>query len=498
MKLNINQTLRPISQSDIDSLDGVILLLDTATKPQIQSSFPYCDIFSQRLKKRDQRRWGTSPSVVELPNGKGTLVVLCAIEPEISSFDLLTRMREVNAILSRQKPTRIGVYLAVDDHTLGSRLAEGMVAALGAANYALPSFKSKPALPWQPRQLTVFGLEKKFNFARTRATVTGNNLARRLTSMPPNYLTPGLYRKDVQKLARDYGWKMEFLDIPALKKKKAGAFLAVAQGSANADAGIVHLRYQPDIKSQKTARAPLALVGKGICFDTGGTNLKPVRSMHGMHEDMAGSAVALGTLAALTELQVKFPVDCWLALSENLIGPKAYKQNDVVRASNGTTIEIVHTDAEGRMVLADTLALASKRKPALIIDYATLTGSCISALSTRYSGALTNRMQLINDIIEAGQTSGERVWPFPQDADFDSALESTIADIKQCTLGGEADHILATRFLSHFVNDIPWIHIDLASANHKGGLAHVPGDITGFGVRFTVELLLEQKILGRV
>jgi len=211
---------------------------------------------------------------------------------------------------------------------------------------------------------------------------------------------------------------------------------------------------------------------------------------------MAGSAVALGTLLALTRLKVNFTVDCWLAIAQNMISPTAYKQNDVVTALNGTTIEIVHTDAEGRMVLADTLALAGKAKPGMIIDYATLTGTCVYALGTRYSGAFTNRSALIKPIIDAGVASGERVWPFPTDADFDKGLDSDIADVKQCSLEGDADHILAARFLNRFVDPkIPWLHLDLASASNKGGLAHIPTATTGFGVRFTLQLLLEQQVM---
>ena len=218
--------------------------------------------------------------------------------------------------------------------------------------------------------------------------------------------------------------------------------------------------------------------------------------MHGMHEDMEGSAVALGTLLALTELKADFPVDAWLALAQNHIGPKAYKQNDVVKAANGKTIEIIHTDAEGRMVLADTLYFASQQKPKLIVDYATLTGACVGALSTRMSGTLTNREKLVPILIEAGNASGERVWPFPLPKDYEDALKSDIADIKQCTLDSDADHILAATFLKKFlVNDPDWVHVDLSAGNHKGGLAHIPTDITGFGVRFTLNLLMDQKII---
>ena len=168
----------------------------------------------------------------------------------------------------------------------------------------------------------------------------------------------------------------------------------------------------------------------------------------------------------------------------------------MVTAADGTAIEVVHTDAEGRMVLADTLILASENKPGLIIDYATLTGACVYSLGTAYSGVFTNREAYITTLVKAGQDSGERVWPFPFDRDYDKALESDIADVKQCAAEGNADHILAARFLQRFVkNDIPWIHVDLSSSSCRGGLAHVPTDTTGFGVRYTLNLLLDKKII---
>ena len=149
------------------------------------------------------------------------------------------------------------------------------------------------------------------------------------------------------------------------------------------------------------------------------------------------------------------------------------------------------------MVLADTLTFASRARPRLIMDYATLTGSCVGALSTRMSGAVTNRLELVPTIIEAGWKSGERVWPFPLEKDFNQALKSGIADVKQCTLDSDADHMLAAGFLCKFIeDDLPWVHVDLSAGNHKGGLAHIPTDITGFGVRFSLNLLLDQNILG--
>jgi len=236
----------------------------------------------------------------------------------------------------------------------------------------------------------------------------------------------------------------------------------------------------------------VALVGKGIVFDTGGTNLKPAAGMLDMHGDMQGSAVALGTLLALTLLEAPFAVDCWLALTENRTGPRAYKQQDVVTTVSGKTIQVMHTDAEGRMVLADTLALAGAAGPATIIDYATLTGTCVSAITTRYSGIFTNRPGLHPLLKRAGEHSGERVWPFPVTDEFRDELKSEVADLKQCLVPGAGDHIMAAALLREFVpGDSTWIHIDLSASSHEGGLAHAPTKVTGFGVRYTLSLLLD-------
>jgi leucyl aminopeptidase len=316
------------------------------------------------------------------------------------------------------------------------------------------------------------------------AQAEGNVLARTLTHTPPNELTPKLYRKQITALAKQQGWKVVEHDMKALRKMGAGAFVAVAQGSTDDDAAIVHLQYRP-----KKAERKIALVGKGICFDTGGHNLKPARYMHGMHEDMNGSAVALGILLAATQLKLPLHIDCWLAIAQNHIGPNAYKQNDVVTALNGTTIEIMHTDAEGRMVLADTLTLAAREKPEYMIDFATLTGTMISALGNRYSGVLSNDEALIVSAREAGKLSGERVNSFPLDADYDAALDSKIADIKQCILDGEADSILAARFLNKFNHDVPWLHVDLSACRCEGGLGAVADAVTGFGVGLGLALL---------
>jgi len=497
-KTTVTQHIKPSKNEDIDAQSHLIIVINDDK----WSRFPYQKTLEQRYIRAN-----ISVSEVlctDLPNDKSSHVTLARIGKNASTFELLTLARKLAAAQLKQSPQHIAILLPSLGKRLGEQMANALMAALSAGSYAMPSYKSvekstkdksgqnKPNNIKPLKNIHFLGLAQKIDFKRTLAEADGNNLARELTTLPPNKLTPALYRKRLSALSKKHGWKMRVHGIKALQDRKAGAFLAVAQGSSEQDACIVHLRYTPS-KTKKTPK--LALVGKGICFDTGGVNLKPAKHMLGMHEDMQGSAVALGTLLALSQLKVPFQIDCWLALAQNHIGPRAYKQNDVVTAANGTTIEIMHTDAEGRMVLADTLNFAVKEKPQLILDYATLTGTCVYALGTRYSGAFTNRDALTSQLIAAGRSSGERVWPFPLDDDYDSELDSEIADIKQCSLDGTADHILAAHFLKRFVADTPWVHIDLASGNHKGGLAHIPTDITGFGVRYTTSLLLDNKLL---
>ena len=386
----------------------------------------------------------------------------------------------------RDKPRSLGIAL-VGLHADAQRTAaDSLLAAAGASAFALPAFKSESPRAARLATVRLFGAREPVDLAAARAQTLGNNVARWFTALPPNVLTIGAYRAFIEQLAKAHGIGTRFYGERDLKRLGAGAFLAVARGNATRDAGILQLKYRP-------SRAPgptLALVGKGVLFDTGGTNLKPFAGMLDMHTDMQGSAVALGALLALTELRAPFGVDAWIAITENRLAADGYKPQDLVTALSGTTIQVIHTDAEGRMVLADALTLAAREKPAVIIDYATLTGSCVAALTERYSGVFANRRAANALLEQAGVASGERVWPFPMDDDFDELLKSDVADLKQCSAETAGDHILGARFLSRFVpKGIPWVHVDLSAGQHKGGLAHVPTDITGFGVRLTVELL---------
>jgi leucyl aminopeptidase len=415
-----------------------------------------------------------------------TLIIATHLAETASTFERLQTAGKLARIALQSAPESLLIYAPGGPAGAVNDTLHATLAAVQAAAFRFANFKSKPKRLTPLARIDLAAAEKLSDLGPTLASSAGNNLARWLTALPPNVLDADGYRRLLADLARRLNLDYKFYGERQLRRLGAGAFLAVSQANATRDAGIVRLSYRP----RAGARPDVSLVGKGICFDTGGTNLKPHKSMLDMHTDMEGSAVAVGSLYALHALRSPLTVDCWLAITENRIGPLAYKPQDVVRAQNGTTIQVIHTDAEGRMVLADTLCLAARDKPRLIIDYATLTGACVYALTERYSGAFTNRPESRDAIESAGALSGERVWCFPMDADYDSDLESAVADVLQCTVDGKGDHILAARFLNRFVpKDIPWLHLDLAAGSRHGGLGHIATDITGFGVRFTLDLL---------
>lgn len=465
------------------TLNATHLLVLLPKAKALAKDIPHGELLAAVLKRREMKADELAKSAVAANAASGTLVVWAMLDFEKDTFALQTQVRKSLQLLLDEHPKTIAIS-ASGDATQRHRMAELAVYGAWVNGAPLPVHKKKDER--KPLQkIELYGFNDKKVFEALKAQAAGNLLCRELTVLPPNELTPGAYRQRVKKLAQNNGWKHEELDMKALRKMGAGAFVAVAQGSDPEDAAIVHLTYK-----HPKAKQTVALVGKGICFDTGGHNLKPSRYMHNMHEDMNGSAVALGILLAATQQNLPVNIDCWLALAQNHISPKAYKQNDIVKALNGTSIEVMHTDAEGRMVLADTLTLASRAKPDLMIDFATLTGSMAMALGARYSGVFGSSDELAQHAVSMGKQAGERLCAFPQDEDYEPALDSKVADIKQCTLDGEADHILATRFLKRFVeHDTPWLHVDLSASRCEGGLGSVSTEVTGFGVGWGLRML---------
>ena len=417
---------------------------------------------------------------VSANTAEGALRVWLMLDDEQARFANQTLLREGLAILLEEEPPAVDVIIS--PKTEGAEWMADLACYVGLVNGApLPNRKRQDDAPRPLEKLSLWGALS----GPAPAWAEGNYLARQLTVLPPNELTPAAYRRRIGQLAGELGWTVEEFDLPRLRAMGAGAFVSVAQGSETEDAAIVRVTWNPP-----HAEARLALVGKGICFDTGGHNLKGPESMIGMHEDMAGSATVLGILLAATRLQLPLRIDAWLALASNDISPRASRQGDVVTALDGTTIEIVHTDAEGRMVLADTLALAGRDQPDLMIDFGTLTYTMIQALGCRYSGVFASSDALSELAVRAGSASGERVCTFPMDADYEEALDSTVADICQCSLDDDApDHIHVARFLKRFVGELPWLHVDLSAASCEDGLGAIATDQTGFGVAWGVQFL---------
>lgn len=510
-------TLFPSLPMLLNATHLLVLLPKTKT---LRKNVPYGELLASVLKRRDMKPEELAKSSVAANVANGMLVAWAMLDFDKDTFSQQVQVRKALQLLLDEQPKVLGIAVAGKQAQRAAELAVYGAWVNGALlpvqkkkderkalqkielvnlNAPLPPARGKAGMGVERRGAKVSTptlalplqgggdgsvLDKKV-FDALRAQAEGNLLCRELTVLPPNELTPGAYRLRVKKLAQSNGWKFEEFTMPKLRKMGAGAFVAVAQGSDPEDAAIVHLTYK-----HPKAKQTVALVGKGICFDTGGHNLKPSRYMHNMHEDMNGSAVSLGILLAATQQKLPVNIDCWLALAQNHISPKAYKQNDIVKALNGIHIEVMHTDAEGRMVLADTLTLASRAKPSLIIDFATLTGSMAMALGARYSGVFGTSDELAQRAVSVGKQTGERMCAFPQDEDYEPALDSKVADIKQCTLDGEADHILATRFLRRFVeHDTPWVHVDLSASRCEGGLGIVAHEVNGFGVAWGLRML---------
>jgi len=482
MAIKIVQKRNLATEKNIKGSHLLFVLNDATLK-----TFPFIKELDKKLKRTHKKIASLAKEPVTIEIQDGRLLSFAILDKKINTFQRHTLLRKAIQPLIAENPETLVVSVFGDEISKEMNARAAVYVAL-MNSQTLPSRK-KENIKKNIKSIELLGIELKDKFSEEIAVVTGNTLTRELTMLPPNELTPSIYRTKIKSLAKSNGWKLEEFDMAKLKKMGAGSFVAVGQGSEPQDAAIVHLTYKP-----KQAKKSIAVIGKGICFDTGGHNLKPARYMHGMHEDMNGSAVSIGILLSATLLKLPIQIDCWLAIAQNHIGPKAYKQNDVVKSLNGTSIEIIHTDAEGRMVLADTLTLASRLKPDMMIDFATLTGSMATALGDRYSGVISNRPELSCLAVGAGSEAGERIAAFPFDEDYEEDLESGIADIKQCTLEGGADHIHAARFLHRFIeNNVPWLHTDLSSSNRKGGLGAALSEVNGFGVNFGIHVL--KKVL---
>jgi leucyl aminopeptidase len=321
---------------------------------------------------------------------------------------------------------------------------------------------------------------------RGRILAEATNAARDLVNEPGNTLTPTELARRAKALARGHGIRCRVQGPRELRRLGARALLGVARGSQEPPRLIV-LEY----RGGRPKGPHLGLVGKGITFDSGGISIKPAENMEAMKGDMAGAAAVLAATRAIALLRLPIHVTAVVPATENLPSGTALKPGDILRAMSGKTIEVINTDAEGRLVLADALHYARGRKVSHIVDVATLTGACVVALGTINSGAFANDQALLDKLVAAGKAAGEKIWPLPMDVEYDELIKSDVAEIKN-TGGRKGGAITGAKFLQSFVGDTPWVHLDIAGTfetdKEKGYLAK---GATGVMVRTLVNLALE-------
>lgn len=311
------------------------------------------------------------------------------------------------------------------------------------------------------------------------------NLARDMVNEPANYMTPTRMAEEAKRIAEKYGLELEILEREQMKKLGMGAMLAVAQGSQEPPKFIV-LKYWGN--NSKTV--DIALVGKGITFDSGGISLKPSENMGDMKGDMAGGASVMATISAVAQFKPKVNVMAIVAATENLPSGTAVKPADILMAMNGKTIEVENTDAEGRLTLADALGYANKQGVKHIIDVATLTGACVVALGDITTGAFTNNQELVNKVLEAGAAVGDKIWQMPMFEEYKEQNKGGVADLKN-TGGRKAGAITAALFVGEFAENTPWVHLDIAGTSllDKPKGYYIKG-ATGVPTRTLIKLIL--------
>jgi len=401
--------------------------------------------------------------------------------------DVLRKM----AIVAAKKTIPFSQHIAfslekVDGKGYLSALIEGMILGCYEFNKYKTNNKNSNGNIRVDIVTSKFGdklFKSEYEYGKTIAEST--NFTRDMVNEPPLFLTPTKLSEIAEEVARLGKLQCKILGKSEMEKMGMGALLAVSRGSEESPK-FIHLTFNPHKKPRKS----VAIVGKGITFDSGGLCIKPGEHMRTMKMDMSGAACVLGVMKAISKLNPPVTVHGLISASENMPGAKAYKPDDIIRALDGKTIEVVNTDAEGRIVLADALSYAVRLKVREIVDLATLTGACIVGLGNYTAGIMGNNESLINKIINASKLAGEKIWPLPLDDELRKEIDSDVADVKNVgsRWGGA---ITAAMFLEKFVLETPWAHIDIAGPAflERGGEWYPKGG-TGFGVRTITRYLL--------
>ena len=493
MKIQLNKNNSPasdhqdclilpvFSQDKAPFLGEAAKLLDQASGNQLSTILQNGD-FKGELEK--------TLLLYDIKNCSASRVLLMGCG-DSDKFDIAALNKATQAACTRLKDSAINsanIYLPENSSINNANTIQQTIIAFADNFYELQTYKSKkddkPKLKTLLISTTQAWADDDAQTAlkNGQAIASGMKVSRDLANHPGNICTPTFIANTATELAKDYATvDIDVLDESDMKKLGMGSFLSVSVGSDEPGKMIV-LEYFGTDKST----APIALVGKGVTFDTGGISLKPGANMDEMKFDMSGAASMLGTLKACAEMQLPLNLVVVLATAENMPSARATKPGDIVTSMSGTTIEVLNTDAEGRLVLCDALTYVGKYKPRLVIDAATLTGACIIALGHHISAVLSNDDELANDLIHAGNTINDRVWRLPMGSDYKKQLKSSFADLGN--IGGRAaGTITAACFLGEFTKDYKWAHLDIA------GTAWTGKDSTGRPVPLLSQFLINQS-----
>lgn len=364
----------------------------------------------------------------------------------------------------------------------GPEFAQIAAQAAVLADYAFTECKGKPEKRASMKvSIQVTGADAK-SIRESVLVATGTNIARDLGNRPGSVATPTHLASEAKRLGKKHGFRVKVLLPAQMKKLGMGGLLGVAQGS-DEPPRFIEMEWNPKNRNKKAGT--LCLVGKGLTFDAGGISIKPAANMADMKFDKCGGCAVIGAMAAIAAAKLPLRVVALVPSTENLLGGSAMKPGDVLTALNGKTIEVLNTDAEGRLILADALAYSERFKPDAILDFATLTGACMVALGDVRAAVMGNDENLLKAVRAAGEGSGELVWPLPMDEDYGEQVKSSIADVKNMGKGRLAGSIAAGWFLRNFVTEgRSWVHCDIAGVAWNGDTSkgYVTKGATGFGV----------------
>ncbi|WP_339685257.1 leucyl aminopeptidase [Gimesia maris] len=484
------------TNESLSSLTADWLVLGLAESAPLSASITELDqtlggLLSRLIESEDfTGKAGTTTTLLGITEINTPRILLAGLgtAESISLASLEKTMKTAARSISSKPDTSIVVALPeVEKSSLTTEQlatvtsASMIVGAVGQDLYR----KEAARFPFQQITIAGSGDAAECQQAVDRGTILGEsiNLAREMVNRHAGDIFPVSFADRVVEVAKSTGLEAEILDENQLKQEKMGSMLAVAQGS-DQPARLAILKYQGADASAPT----LALVGKGVTFDSGGLSLKPSDGMKTMKCDMGGAAAVLGAMNAIAQLKLPVNVIGYMGLVENMVNGSSYKLGDVLTARNGKTIEVLNTDAEGRLVLADVLSFAVDRGAANIIDLATLTGACVVALGEEVTGVFANNAEWSQVVQDAAQASGEDVWELPMFPQFADQLKSDVADLKNVgTRWGGA--ITAAKFLENFVSETPWVHLDIAGpAFASANVPHREGGGTGCMVKTLVEV----------